>query len=69
MCHKVNWEALKLFGHVERMGEEHLTKRVHMSEVQGVNERNRLCAGWLYVIKQTCNTEVTGAEKCKGDLY
>merc|ERR1711905_52257 len=41
MSNRVDRKVLKWFGHVERMGGERLTKRVYMSEVEGVRGRGR----------------------------
>ena len=41
MSKRVDRKVLKWFGHVERMGDERLTKKVYKSEVDGVRGRGR----------------------------
>ena len=44
---RVNQGILRWFGHVERMGDERLVKRVYESEVRGVRRRGRRRKSWL----------------------
>ena len=40
-CEKINQSVLRWFGHVERMEEGRLVKRVYQSDVIGVRRRGR----------------------------
>ena len=55
-----------MFGHVERMNGEQLTKRVCESKVEGKDERKPR-ASWLDGGKETC--EFTGAERSEGEVH
>ena len=48
---RVNQGILRWFGHVERMGDERLVKRVYESEVRGVRRRGRSRKSWQKVCK------------------
>ncbi len=40
-CGVVEWEHLRWFSHIERMGNEEFVKRVYLSSVEGTNRRGR----------------------------
>ena len=43
--------VLRWFGHVERMDEYHMARRVLMAEVSGGRVRGRLTLGWMDGVK------------------
>ena len=43
---------LRLFGHVERIKDDRLAKKVHESVMQGPRYRGRPCKGWMDGVKQ-----------------
>ncbi len=43
---EVQQQTLKWFGHMERMEEGKMTRRVYMSEIEGGNVRGRLPVKW-----------------------
>ena len=45
--------VMRWFGHVERMGDDRLVKRVYDSEVRGVRRRGRPRKGWMDGLKET----------------
>ena len=47
VCKKVDQSVLRWFGHVERMEEDRLVKRVYQSDVMGVRRRGRPRRGWM----------------------
>ena len=52
---KVDMNVLRWFGHVERMDNERLTKRVMNAEVDGRNVRGRPRFGWIDGVKKAVN--------------
>ncbi len=46
MVEEVKQLTLKWFGHMERMEEGKMTKRVYVSEIEGGNARGRLPVKW-----------------------
>ena len=49
--------VLRWFGHVERMGNERLVKRVYESEVRGVRKRGRPRKSWLNGVNEHSRSE------------
>ena len=49
---RVDMNVLRWFGHVERMDNERLTKRVTNSKVDGRNVRGRPRFGWMDGVKK-----------------
>ncbi len=48
-CGVVEWvtrSTLRWFGHIERMGNEELVKRVYLSSVEGMNKRGKALVRW-----------------------
>ena len=45
--------VMRWFGHVERMGDDRLVKRVYDSEVRGVRRRGRPRKSWMDGLKET----------------
>ncbi len=52
MPERAEQRVLLWFGHVERMEEEHLVKKVTRSDVRGVRPRGRFRMGWLDNVKR-----------------
>ena len=52
---KVDMNVLRWFGHVERMDNERLTKRVMNAKVDGRNVRGRPRFGWIDGVKKAVN--------------
>ena len=52
---KVDMNVLRWFGHVERMDNERLTKRVMNAKVNGRNVRGRPRFGWMDGVKKSLN--------------
>ena len=48
---RIERDVLKWFGHVERMGEERLVKRVHQANVGGSRGKGRPQRGWRDEVK------------------
>ena len=51
---RLDRKVLKGFEHVERMGNERLTKRVYMSEMRGKMGRRRQPSRWMDGIRKAC---------------
>ena len=60
MSKRVDRKVLKWFGHVERMGDERLTKKVYKSEVGGVRGRGRPHFRWIDGVKDACKRRRMG---------
>ena len=60
MSKRVDRKVLKCFGHVERMGNERLTKNVYKSEVLGERVVGRPCFRWIDGIKDACEERKIG---------
>ena len=50
---RVDQGLLRWFGHVERMGDERLVKRVYESDIRGVRRRGRPRKSWINGVKET----------------
>ena len=48
---RVDQRVLRLFGHVERMDEYHMARRVLMAEVSGGRVQGRPRLGWMDGVK------------------
>ena len=59
-------KVLKLFGHVERMVDERLTKKVYKSEVGGARGRGRLNFRWMDGVKDAYKSRGMGLAKARG---
>ena len=66
MSNRVDRKVLKWFGHVERMGGERLTKRVYMSEVEGVRGRGRPYFRFIDGVRKACADRNLGLEEARG---
>ena len=65
-CGVVEWvkrNALRWYGHVRRMPEERMTKRVYQSEVSGMAGRGRPPVTWEGKIEQYLGERVTGGRR------
>ena len=57
--------VLRWFGHVERMGNERLVKRVYDSEVRGVRRRGRPRKSWMNGVKETLERKGLNIQEAK----
>ena len=57
--------VLRWFGHVERMGNERLVKRVYDSEVRGVRRRERPRNSWMNGVKETFEMKGLNIQEAK----
>ena len=57
--------VLRWFGHVERMGNERLVKRVYESEVRGVRRRGRPRKSWMNGVKETLERKGLNIQEAK----
>ena len=57
--------VLRWFGHVERMGNERLVKRVYDSEVRGVRKSGRPRKSWLNGVKETLERKGLNIQEAK----
>ena len=70
VCEKVDQSVLRWFGHVERMEEERLVKRVYQSDVMGVRRRGRPRRGWMDGVKEILGRKglsIEDARECVQD--
>ena len=66
LSERVDRKVLKWFGHVERMGNERMTKRVYMSEVEGERGRGRPPFRWRDGVRRACAKREIGLEEARG---
>merc|ERR1711921_75996 len=59
---------LRWFGHVERMGNERLVKRVHDSEVRGVRRRGRPRKSWMNGVNETLGRKGLNIQEAKDSV-
>ena len=52
VSHRIDQGVLRWFGHVERMGDERMAKRVYESDVRGVRRRGRPRKCWMDGVKE-----------------
>ncbi len=55
--------VLRCFGHVERMEEEHLVKKITRSDMRGVRPRGRPLMGWLDSVKRALGARGVSVEQ------
>ena len=60
--------VLRWFGHVERMGNERLVKRVYDSEVRGVRSRGRPRKSWMNGVKETLGRKGLNIQEAKDSV-
>ena len=53
VCEKVEQNVLRWFGHVERMGDERLVKRMHDSDIMGRRRRGRPRKSWMDEVSES----------------
>ena len=66
MVERVDMNVLRWFGHVERMDDERLPKKVRNSRINGRNARGRPMYGWMDGVKRALNDrrlDVNGASE------
>ena len=66
MSERVDRKVLKWFGHVEGMGNERMTKRVYMSEIEGERGRGRPAFRWRDGVRRACAKREIGLEEARG---
>ena len=62
MAARVDLNALRWFGHVERMDNERLLKKVMNAKVDGRSARGRYRFGWMDGVKRALNDRSNGYE-------
>ena len=62
---RVDMNVLRRFGHVERMDNERLTKKVMNSKVDGKNVRGRPRFEWMDGVKKALNDRKLDAREAK----
>ena len=70
LASRADQRVLRWFGHVERMDDYHMARRVLMAEVSGGRVRGRPRLGWMDGVKVAlCNRGVTveAARQCAKD--
>ena len=70
LASRVDQRVLRWFGHVERMDEYRMAKRVLMAEVNGGRVRGRPRLGWMDGVKvalDSIRTTVEAARQCAKD--
>ena len=60
MSRRVDQKIFKWFGHVERIGDERLTKKVYKSELGGKRARGRSRLRWVDEVKDACGDSRMG---------
>ena len=59
LASRADQRVLRWFGHVERMDEYRMARRVLMAEISGGRVRGRPRLGWMDVVKVACNRGMT----------
>ena len=70
LASRVDQRVLRWFGHVERMDEGRLARRVRMAEVSGGRGRGRQRFGWMEGVKVALSNRgmtVESARRCARD--
>ena len=70
LASRADQRVLRWFGHVERMDEHHLARRVLMAEVSGRRVRGRQKLGWIDGVKVALGNRgvtVEAARQCAKD--
>ena len=57
-----------MVGHVERMGDEGMAKKVYESDVRGVRRRGRPRKGWSDGVKEVLARKGLNIQEAKGSL-
>merc|ERR1712002_855444 len=60
--------VLRWFGHVERMGNERLVKRVYDSEVRGARRRRRPRKSWMNGVNETLGRKGLNIQEAKDSM-
>merc|ERR1712002_540859 len=60
--------VLRWFGHVERMGNDRLVKRVYDSEVRGVRRRGRPRKSWMNGVNETLGRKGFNIQEAKDSV-
>ncbi len=63
LSERAEQRVLLWFGHVEKMEEEHLVKKITRSDVRGVRPRERPRMGWLGSVKRTLGAKGMSVEQ------
>ena len=67
---KIEQSVLRWFGHVERMDEERMVKRVYEASVEGVRRRGRPRRSWMDEVVKCLNKrglDIQRARECVND--
>ena len=62
---KMDQSVLRWFGHVERMDEERLMRRVYQSDGEGTKRRGRPRKGWLDGVLNVLNEKVLNIQRAR----
>ena len=65
LANRVDRSVLRWFGHMERMEDERLVKRVMKARVSGRNARGRPRLGWMNGVRNALNDRGIGVEEAK----
>ena len=65
LANRVDRSVLRWFGHMERMEDERLVKRVMKARVSGRNNRGRPRFGWMNGVRNALNDRGIGVEEAK----
>ncbi len=63
LAERAEQRVLRWFGHVERMEEERLVKKITRSEVRGVSPRGRPRMGWMDSVKRALGARRMSVEQ------
>ena len=65
LASRADQRVLRWFGHVERMVEYHMARRVLMAEVSGGRARGRPRLGWMYGVKVALGNRLMTVEAAR----
>ncbi len=63
LAERTEQRVLRWFGHLERLEEERLLKKITRSDVRGVRPRGRPRMGWLDSVKRALGEKGTSVEQ------
>ncbi len=69
LAEQAEQRVLQWFGHVERMEENRLVKKVTRSDVRGVRPRGRPRMGWLDSVKSALGARGMSVEQGRGLMH
>ena len=65
VCEKVEQNVLRWFGHVERMGDERLVKRMYNSDIMGTRRRGRPRKSWMDEVNESVGRRGLSIQEAK----